>query len=281
MKPPPFDYADPDDVDAVLDLLAEHGDDAVVIAGGQSLIPLLNLRLARPTLVVDPRRIRAMRSFSFDDHGLRAGALATMLDIEEATAARTIPGLAESLAHVAHRPIRARATLGGSMAHADPAAELPALMLAVDGEVVLRSRDRGERVVSTRQFLQGPLMTDRQADELLVEVRIPRHGGRLAVRELAPRPGDFALVGCVAGFTAVDGRIESPAVVVFGAAGTAVRCDEAERSLLGQEPTSAVLAEAAAIVCDTVEARDDNHASARYRRHVAAILVARALASVA
>ncbi len=281
MKPPSFDYADPDDIDAVLELLAEHGDDAVVIAGGQSLIPLLNLRLARPALVVDPGRVDTLREFVVDAQGLRAGAMARMLDVEEALAAATVPGLTESLAHVAHRPIRARATLGGSMAHADPAAELPALMLAADGAVVLRSRDRGERVVPVRQFLHGPLMTDRQPDELLVEVRIPRHPGRLVVRELAPRPGDFALVGCVAGFATVAGRIDSPAIVVFGAGGTAMRCAEAEQALLGQEPSSVVLAEAASIVRDTVEARDDSHASARYRRHVAAILVARSLASVA
>ena len=281
MKPAPFDYADPESLDEVLDLLAEHGDDAVVIAGGQSLIPLLNLRLARPSLVVDPRRVTELRRFDADGDGLRVGSLVTMLDLEESAPAGSVPGLHATLAHVAHRLIRARATVGGSVAHADPAAELPALLVAVDGEVRLRSRDRGDRTVAARDFLVGALMTDRAADELVVEVRVPAHPGRLVVHEMATRPGDFALVGCIAGFGVVADRVTAPTVTVFGAAGTAVRCTEAEAVLQGEPPSADLFVEAAATVARHLDARDDTHASARYRRQVAAILAARALGAAA
>lgn len=278
MKPSSFAYADPDDVEGVLDVLAEHGDDATVIAGGQSLVPLLNLRLAQPGIVVDLRRCSALRELAIDGDGLRAGALVTAGQLERDPGARALPGLADALAQVAHVQIRNRTTVGGSIAHADPAAELPALLLALDGDVVLRSRARGARRVPAIDFLVGPYLTSRLPDELLTEVHLPRHPGRVRVCEVGPRPGDFALVGVVVAVSVDAGVVADPRVVVFGAGARAQRLASVEALLAGNvEPDPGALTDVVEAVRGEVEAADDVHAPAAYRRHVAGTLVARAL----
>ena len=196
-------------------------------------------------------------------------------------APRVLAGLMPSLRHIGHRQIRSRTTIGGSIAHADPAAELPALLCALDGSVVVRSAARGERIVAAADFLTGPLMTDRRDDEVVVEVRFPAYPGRLQVAEVAKRPGDFAIVGCVAGYAVEDGLMRDPRVVVFGASATAVRISAAETALLGAEPRPSTFAAAAEAVRDTLDPEGDIHASAEYRRHVAGTLVERALAGAA
>lgn len=277
MKPSSFAYVDPDGVEGVLEVLAEHGDDATVIAGGQSLVPLLNLRLAQPVLVVDLRRCPELRHLTVDEDGLRAGASVTAGELERDPDARALPGLAAALAEVAHVQIRNRTTIGGSIAHADPAAELPALLLALDGHVELRSRARGVRRVSAADFLVGPCLTARMPDELLTEVHLPRHPGRVVVREVGPRPGDFALVGVIAAVHLHAGSFADPRVVVFGAGGRAQRLGSVEALLDGRAADDpAVVGEIAEAVREEAEAVDDVHAPAAYRRHVAGTLVARA-----
>lgn len=300
MKPAPFDYFDPSTVDEVLDLLGDLGDDAVVIAGGQSLVPLLNLRLAQPGVVIDPRRCTDLRGFTVDDGGLTAGALVTAAELEASPDARALPGLHDALRQIGHVQIRNRTTIGGSIAHADPAAELPALLLALDGDVTLRSRDRGERVVAADDLLVGSFMTAKEPDELLTRVRMPRFGGPVAVLELGARPGDFATVGVIVGLAGPSlrsgvlpdapavteyaesrgGTVTDARVVVFGAGGRAQRIPAAEAALVGGPAGAGLDAAVDAVRADT-EATGDAHASADYRRHVAGTLVGRAVRSLA
>lgn len=280
MKPPPFEYADPESLDDVLRLLAEWGDEALVIAGGQSLVPLLNLRLARPELVIDPRRIPELSLLDFGDRTLRAGAMARAIDVEEHADVDRIAGLRAALAHIGHPQIRARTTIGGSVAHADPAAELPALLVALAGEVVLQSEARGERTVAAADFFIGPLMTMREPDELVTSVLFPAHPGAIAVLEVAKRPGDFAMVGAVAGYAQNDGMITDPTIVLFGVAGRPVRVPSAEAVLAGAAASPEAFAAAKERVQADADVGGDAHVSADYRRHVAATLVERALAAV-
>lgn len=281
MKPPPFEYADPATLAEALELIDAAGDDAVVIAGGQSLIPLLNLRLARPELVVDLRRIGELAAFDVGPDGLRAGAMARAIDIEEDTRVGEVPGVASALSFIGHSQIRARTTIGGSIAHADPAAELPALLVALEGTVTLCSKDRGERTVAATDFLVGPLMTARAADELLTAVHLPIHPGRVVIDEVASRPGDFAIVGAITALDLSSGSISEPRVVVFGVSGTPVRVREAELLLDGAAPEPDVMAAAAAAVREHVEPRGDLYGSADYRRHLAATMVERTLRAAA
>ncbi|MFT7474497.1 MAG: carbon-monoxide dehydrogenase medium subunit [Verrucomicrobiales bacterium] len=277
MKPPPFDYVDPQDLGGVLQLLADAGDDAAVIAGGQSLVPLLNLRLARPELVIDPRHLQELRTIDFETDGLRVGAMARVADLEEHPSLDQMPGLIEVLALIGHSQIRARTTIGGSIAHADPAAELPALLLALAGEVTLQSRDRGVRTVAARDFFVGPLMTERMSDELVTSIWLPYAPGPIAIAEVAKRPGDFAIVGAISSFGTDDGLIVDPRIALFGVGPTPIRATEAETSLVGKAPSSDVFAAAARIAGQHLNPRGDMHGSTAYRRQLAMTLTERTL----
>lgn len=270
MKPAPFDYHDPDTIDEVLSLLAEHGDDAAILAGGQSLIPLLNLRLARPGVVIDLRRVGSLDRIDDDGAGLTIGALVTATAFGARTDLDRFGGaVTEALDQVGHPQIRNRTTIGGSVAHADPAAELPAIALALDGEISLAGTG-GERRVAAADFFDGPFSTARRADELLTAVRLADHPGRSTTVEIARRPGDFALAGAV---VAVD-----PArVVLFGVAERPVRLAAVEAEVAAGSSPEAV----AEVVRSSVEPRDDVHATGAHRRHLAGTLVARALTSLA
>ena len=277
MKPAPFDYAAPATLDELLDLLADAGDDAAVIAGGQSLVPLLNLRLARPELVVDPRRVPGLAEVAVDEAGVTVGAMTRAADLEAHPAVGRVPGLAACLAHVGHSQIRARTTIGGSVAHADPAAELPALLAALDGTVTLTSRERGTREVAAADFFVGPLMTGREPDELVTAVRFPAVPEPLAIVEVATRPGDFALVAAIAGAAVDADQIVGARIVVFGVAGTPLRLGEAENLLVGSAPTEESWRRAGDSIREHLDAHGDAHASAEYRTELAAVLVERAL----
>lgn len=277
MKPAPFAYADPSTLDDALELLATHGDDATIIAGGQSLIPLLNLRLARPELLIDLRRVDGLRDIDVDSRRIRIGAMVTAAELQEHPSVDSVPGLAQALSLIGHSQIRARTTVGGSLAHADPAAELPALLLALDGQVTLCSRARDERVVAAADFVQGPLMTAREHDEVVTAVTFPVHSGSVVIDEVAPRPGDFAIVGAITAYDASSGAIADPRVVVFGVAGKPVRVHEAEAELAGATPSPSLFAGAGDQVRAHVPAAADIHGSAEYRRHLAAVLVERTL----
>ncbi len=281
MKPPPFAYADPDSLDEVLQLLADVGDDAAVIAGGQSLVPLLNLRLARPELVIDPRRIGELRGISFETTGLRVGAMVRAVDLEEHDSTGQMPGLTRVLSLIGHSQIRARTTIGGSIAHGDPAAELPALLVALDGEVTLKSRDRGTRIVQANDFFVGPLMTDRAPDELVTSIWFPYPSGPIEIDEVAKRPGDFAIVGAIASFGIDDSNITDPRIALFGVGPTPWRAARAEAFLAGRPANAETIALAGQAVRDDLDPRGDIHGSAAYRRQLGVTLTERTLGALA
>jgi carbon-monoxide dehydrogenase medium subunit len=277
MKPAPFDYVDPRTIDEALDHLGRHGDEAKVLAGGQSLAPMLNFRLARPALVVDINRVAGLDGVTEAGGALRIGALVRQRHLERSLDGR-FPLLTTGLGLIGHTAIRVRGTVGGSIAHADPAAELPALLACCDGTALIRGR-RGERSIAAAEFFLGPLMTALAPDELLVETRwpLPPPGTGWGLHEVARRHGDFALVGAAALVTLGDGKIHSARVVVFGCGGTPTRATAAEATLAGRAPTAALIDEAARAAAGALDPHADLHASAEYRRRVARVLMIRAL----
>ncbi len=281
MKPAPFEYFDPRTAEEAVALLAMHGDDAKVLAGGQSLVPMLALRLARPSVVVDVNRVSGLDEVTQRGATVAVGALVRQRALERWATERA-PLLTTALRHVGHAPIRARGTVAGSVAHADPASELPALLLCLDGAVVARSR-RGTRTIAAADFFQGPLMTTLAADELVTETRwtLPAAHAGWGFREMARRHGDFALVGVIAVLTLARGTVSDARVAIFGAAATPVRAGAAEGALRGQAPTERVLADAARLATAGLQTVADIHASAAYRASVARTLTARALTDAA
>ncbi len=275
----PFEYLGPATLDEALAVLAEHGEDAKVLAGGQSLIPLLNYRLARPRCVVDVNAL-PLDGLAREDGRLRLGALTRHATLEESPEiARHCPILAEAAALIGNVRVRSLGTLGGSLAHADPAAELPLVMVALDAELAIASR-RGRRTVAARDFFRGLLVTALAPDELLTEVTVPVLGGAgWAVEEVARRAGDFAMIA-VAAVVRVDrrGRVEAARVAVGGAGPVPVRMPAAEDALQGHEPTAARLEQAARAVRAGIEPESDAFVSAAYRRLLAGVLARRALA---
>ena len=280
MKPPPFDYRRPETLDEALALLSEHGDAAKVLAGGQSLVPMLNLRLLHPGLLVDINRLPALDHVRLDGGQLRIGALARHKAVHESPAMReACPLMAAAYAHVAHGPIRNRGTLCGNLCHADPASEMPAVMRVCDAEFVLRSV-AGERIVGASEFFTGALSTAARPDELLVELRVPRApaGRGWSFQEVSTRKGDFATVAVGA---TVDCDGTACGDVRLGIAGVGDgphRAHRAEDSLRGAAPTEEAFRRAAAIAADDVEPGEDYHADADYRRDLVRALARRALA---
>lgn len=282
MRAAPFDYHRPDSLDAALALLDEL-DDARILAGGQSLIPLMNLRLARPRHLVDINRIPALSALSVDGAQLRIGALVRHHELERSPlVAAHAPMLAAAAAVVGDRQIRARGTIGGSLAHADPAAELPAALIALDGRVVVRRR-RGTRVIAADDLFVTYLTTRLEPDEILVEVQVPvlARGMRWGFHELKWKPAGFAVAACGAVVTEDDrGRCVAARLAVAGAASTPVRVPAAEQALVGQVWTSVIDA-AAESVYSGVDPDSDVHASAEYRRTIARLCARRALQQAA
>lgn len=280
MRPAPFRYLAPRSLDEALEALRRHGDDAKVLAGGQSLVPMMNMRLARPGVVIDINRTASLDAIAADDGGLRLGALVRQrrLELDRLVAARA-PLLAEAAPHIGHVQTRARGTVGGSLAHADPAAELPACALALDATFTLASA-AGTRRVAARDFYVGLLTTALAADELLVEVTVPPMpaGTGSAFVEVARRPGDFALVGAAAVVTLDSAGTCRRASLVFLGAGGGPHAARAVESLVGCRPDPALLEEATRAAAEELDPPSDVHASARYRRRVATALGARALA---
>jgi carbon-monoxide dehydrogenase medium subunit len=278
MKPAPFEYFDPRTTEEAVGLLATHGDDAKVLAGGQSLVPMLALRLARPSVLIDVNRIGGLDAVQQSGATVSVGALVRQRALERWAGERA-PLLAAALRHVGHAPIRARGTVAGSVVHADPASELPALLLCLDGAVIARSR-RGTRTIAAGDFFQGPLMTALASDELVTETRwtLPAAHAGWGFREMARRHGDFALVGVAVALTLARGAVAQARIALFGSAATPVRAREAERALTGQRPSDHVLAEAARAATTGLETVADIHAPAAYRASVARTLTTRALA---
>ena len=282
MKPAPFEYFAPTDIAEALDLLARYGDDAKILAGGQSLMPLLNMRLARPRVLVDINRLSELTQISLDANSAFAiGALTRQRAIERASLIQTHnPLLAAVMPYLGHFQIRNRGTIGGSIVHADPAAELPALCLALEAEFVLRSAVR-QRTVNAADFFLTYLTTAIEPIEMLVEIRFPPWNPlwRWGVREICRREGDFALVGAVAVLHMDDDAVcQAARLTMFGVGGTPVRPHRAEEILSGQRLGGQVLDDIATVVAAELEPDSDMHASAEYRKEVGGVVARRAVA---
>ncbi len=283
MKLPPVEYEAPTTVAEALGLLTEHQDEASVLAGGQSLIPLLALRLARPAMLVDINGLRELSGMSLTGGWLAVGAMTREYIAEESpVVAESVPLLAAALPLIGHEAIRSRGTIGGSLAHGDPAAELPAVALALDAEFVVRSQS-GERIIPAAEWFEGYLTTSRRPDELLVEVRFPRAGPGTGVAflEVARRHGDFAIVGLAASLTLADGLIGDARLALAGVSDIPVRAVDAEHLLFGQRPSDDLFEEAARRVAAVIDPPADLHGSSEYRRKLAATLVRRGLQAAA
>jgi carbon-monoxide dehydrogenase medium subunit len=279
MKPPKFDYHAPPTVDEAIALLTRYGGEAKVLAGGQSLVPLLNFRLSRPAALVDLNRIPSLAYIREADGYVRLGAMTRQRTIEfSPVVRRRLPLLAEATAFVGHLPIRTRGTIGGSLAHADPAAEYPATLTALGGEVVVRG-PRGERTLQAGDLFQSYLATALGADEILTEVRFPAmpDGAGFAFEEFSRRHGDFAIVGIAA---MVRGQGQSCTVARLATAGAGpspVRLRDAEEILEREGLTEAAIEAAARRAATLVDPPSDIHASADYRRNLTRVLTGRAL----
>jgi carbon-monoxide dehydrogenase medium subunit len=278
MKPAPFDYVAPATLDDAVAALAGGGGDAKILAGGQSLIPMLALRLARPALLVDINRLAGLDGIREASGMLEVGALVRQRALERWAAARS-PLFTAVLGHVAHPPIRNRGTVVGNVVHADPASELPAVLLCLEGVVVARG-PRGERMIPADRFYRAPLTTALGPDELATAVRftLPPAGAGWGFAEVSRRHGDFALVGAVAVLAcAAGGPVTRARLAFFGVGGTPVRGTAAERTLEGQAPSPARLGEAARAAAAALSPDGDIHATAAYRRQVAETLAERTL----
>jgi carbon-monoxide dehydrogenase medium subunit len=283
MKLPPVDYEAPATVSEAVELLAEHQDEASVLAGGQSLIPLLALRLARPAVLVDINGIAELSGVSATDGWVAIGAMTREYVAEESeTIADAVPLLAAALPLIGHEAIRSRGTIGGSLAHADPAAELPAVARALDAEFVVRG-PAGERVVPAAEWFEGFLTTARRPDELLTQVRFPaaERGTGISFQEVARRHGDFAIVGLAASLTLSDGVIGDARLAFAGLGDVPVRAGDAEDLLVGGRPSAELFEEAARRATGDIDPPADLHGSADYRKKVAAALVRRGLRAAA
>jgi CO/xanthine dehydrogenase FAD-binding subunit len=279
MKLPPVDYEAPKTVSEAVELLAEYEDEASVLAGGQSLIPLLALRLAHPAVLIDINGIGELSGVSATDGWVAIGATTReYLAEEDATIAGKLPLLAAALPLIGHDAIRSRGTVGGSLAHADPAAELPAVARALDAEFVVRGPS-GERTVPAAEWFEGYLMTSRQPDELLTEVRFPaaKPGTGTSFQEVARRHGDFAMVGLAASVTLANGVISDARLAFAGLSDVPYRAAGAEEILAGETPSPELFDEAARRATADLDPPSDLHGSAEYRKKVAAALVRRGL----
>jgi carbon-monoxide dehydrogenase medium subunit len=278
MKLPPFEYHAPSTVDETLALLAEHGDDAKVLAGGQSVVPLLALRLARPEVLVDINGVHELATMN-DADGVRIGAIVRERVVEQSSAALAAnPLLTKALRFIGHPAIRNRGTIGGSIAHADPAAELPAVLVALDGDVEAASA-RGVRTVSATDLFRGFLTTALEPDELLTSVRFPRllPGTGWSFQEYSRRSGDFAMAGVACALRVDAGVITEARIALSGVGDTPVRVTQGEAALVGHAPSESAWKAAAADGAGGLEPPSDIHASASYRRQLAAVLIQRAL----
>lgn len=286
MKPAPFDYRRPDTLDEALAIFAELGSDAKALAGGQSLVPAMNFRLARPAVLVDLNRLDPLSYIAESpDGGLRIGAMTRQRAAERSPAvAGRASLLFEAMPWIAHPQIRNRGTVGGSLAHADPAAELPAVMVALDARFMLRSRT-ASRTVPAQNFYTGILTTALRPDELLTEIEIPPRAPRTgtAFMELARRHGDFALVGVAVALVLDEGRACSSARIVLLSVGDGpVLAARAMTALVGSVPTASRIEEAARMAGDAdIDPPSDIHASSAYRRQLARVLVQRAVTRAA
>ena len=279
MKPPAFKYVAAGTVEEATARLAEYGEDARPIAGGQSLVPMMNFRLVSPAVLIDIRRIAPPDRIEDAGDRIRIGALTRHRALETSPLIRKrFPVVAAAMKHVAHLAIRNRGTLGGSLCHADPAAELPALAVLLNARIAV-ARQGGERTVGAGDFFRGALWTAVESDEIVTGVDLPLlpPGTGWGFREFARRHGDFALAGAAATVTGSARRAVEVRIALFGVGETPVRARAAEALLTGTGFEPAAVTAAITALRDNLEPDDDLHASADYRRHLAGVLAERAL----
>ena len=281
MKPAPFDYIAATSLDMAAASLAEGGDDAKIIAGGQSLVPLLNFRLLRPSILVDINRIESLSYITETATDVHVGALTRHYQLETSPViAQHLPVLSCAMTHVAHLAIRNRGTIGGSLAHGDPAAELPMVALLLNAELHITSIS-GTRTIAARDFFLDALTVDLAAGEIVTEIVLPKLPPRTGwgFAEVARRHGDFALAAVAATFTLHAGVIVDARIALTGVNRRVLRAAQAESLLTGQALTPSLSGQAVEAVRAAIEPETDLHASADYRRHLAGVLTGRALAA--
>ena len=282
MKLPAFEYACPATLSEAVALLASHDGDAKAIAGGQSLVPMLAFRVASPSLLVDLRKLPGLDQIKITEAGVSLGALVRWRDIEDDARLRQAhPLLAAAIKHVAHYQIRNRGTVGGSVAHADPAAEMPGVVVTCEAAIAVTGKS-GARVIPADSFFQGALTTALAPDEIITEIRFPAWpaGRRFGFEEFALRRGDFALAAAAVFYDQdAGGRAANAHVGVIGVGDRPVRLATVEAALDGARVDAAVIARAAAAASAAVDPQDDIHASAAYRRSLVGTMVERALVS--
>jgi carbon-monoxide dehydrogenase medium subunit len=278
VKPPPFAYHDPQTVDEALDLLAESGEDASVLAGGQSLIPLMNMRLSRPDVVIDVNGVGALDEVTVTPDTVTIGATSRLSALErDNRITDALPVITQAASYVAHPQIRNRTTMGGTLCHADPAAEIPSVAVALDAQLNLRSR-AGTRTVTADEFFDSVFVTAKNPDELLLSTNFPRRPG-MVVRydEVARRHGDFPFVGLCLGMRLDDGVVAEACAAAAGIAERPQRLHQLERTLNGQPP-AAVADEAAYAAAAEVNPSTDQHGTADFRRGLLRTSVRRLIA---
>ncbi len=279
MKPAPFDYLAPESIGDAVAALVEYGGHAKILAGGQSLVPMLAFRIARPAALIDLGRVPGLTGLALEGDSVSIGAMTTHRSVElsEGLIGRC-PMLGEALAVLGHVAIRNVGTVGGSMAHADPAAEWPAIALALEGRLAV-SGTGGERSVAAADFLTGWMTTALMPDEILVgvELTLPPSGTGSAFLEVARRHGDFALAGAAVVLSIEDGLVSRVRIALLGLGLTAVRAEEAEGLIAGREPTLEAFEAASAAIESSIQPLGDQQGTADYKRHLGRVLTVRAL----
>jgi carbon-monoxide dehydrogenase medium subunit len=284
MIPASFAYDRASSVDEALGLLVTHGADAKIIAGGQSLLPLMKLRLARPERLIDIGRIDSLRGVrEVPDGWLAIGSLTTYAELLEDRRVTALALMGDALPHIADVQVRNRGTIGGAIVHADPAADMPALLLALEAEVVARSSSRGERVIPILEFFEGAFTTALQPDELLTEIRLPAPSGSYgsAYQMLEQPASGFAIAGVAAVIgqtgSGEDGVFDDIRVAVTGVGDVPYRATSAENALRGTKLGSAAIGSAVASICEGIDVQGDIHADSTYRAAMAGVMARRAL----
>ncbi|HEY3109415.1 MAG TPA: xanthine dehydrogenase family protein subunit M [Chloroflexota bacterium] len=279
MIPAQFEYQAPTSVDAAIRALASLGDRGKVVAGGHSLIPMMKLRLSQPEVLVDIGRIGELRYIRADGDRLALGALATHSEVIGSGAVKEMaPVLAETASEIGDQQVRNRGTIGGSLAHADPAADYPATILALDAEIVAQGPS-GRRTIKASDFFTGMLETALAPDELIVEVRVPvqGRGSGGAYLKLPNKASHYAVVGVAAVVRVDGGKLASLAVGITGASARPLRATSVERALTGQSPTADAIAQAAQSAAEGLDLLADIHGSADYRAHITRVYTRRAI----
>ena len=279
MFPAAFDYAAPATLGEALALLKQRGDEAKIMAGGQSLIPLLKLRFAQPALVIDIGRLPAMDGIGRHNGHLSIGALARHVDIERnADLPKLCPILVETVHWISDPLVRNRGTMAGSVCHADPSGDWGSVVLALDASVVARSQ-AGERVIPAAGFFEGPFTTALKADEIVTEIRIPMPNGPSggAYNKLERKVGDFATVAVAVHVELNGGKIAKAGIALTAVGETNIKATAAEKALIGHEPTDELIAEAARLAAEAAHPKDDIRGTAAYKKDVVRVYVQRGL----